>query len=165
MPSSGSVQSMTSINCLEIKSRRLMKNLNSGTAERKLDKPIEAMLRCGARPVNAIEKARAEEYCESLFARPSESAKIPEWMGLWVDGKADSNRLKMANTAIGLGSIIPSNRVTKSLFQAEGGRYGRGDGRTTGIYQDGSSVRRRIVGEPLYACTRCGGQRHWRGEK
>src|SRR5579859_2638743 len=89
----------------------------------------------------------------------------PGMDGLWANGKAGSNRLKMANTAFGLGSIIPSNRVTKSLFQTEGGRYGRGDGRTTGIYQDGSSARRRIVGEPLCACTRCGGQRPWRGEK
>jgi hypothetical protein len=45
---------MTSIHCLEIKSRRLMRDLRFSAAELKLNHQVKAMLRCGSGHVNAI---------------------------------------------------------------------------------------------------------------
>src|ERR1700686_2321586 len=103
MRSSGSVEYMTSIPCLEIKSRRLMGDLRFKHGSIKAEHQIEAMLRCGWGHVNAIRKKAVAHYCDSLFER-SAAGKNPRIFA--ARAVLASGHRSFARTAITLGSII-----------------------------------------------------------
>src|SRR6266699_5917359 len=106
MPSSGSTHSMTSINCLVIKSRRLMRGLSSGTNREQELRPVKAMLRCGSRRVNGSMRIPLRAYSrvqseENTLPNPQET-------------QGDRHRAWIAAVLQNLSTFLPWFKISTS---------------------------------------------------